>query len=123
MTDQDKSQFPDIRLLNQIELQLLVNSIDPFVVPAKSLHVAQIQKTEHEAPIAVALRQHNEPLGDFGVFIAELRLIAITGLADHKNAAGRTDVQPSPCNSRLRHLATTRRLHHFFAMASLITSF
>ena len=52
---------PFLGLDPQVQLQLAVDPVDAFVVPAIALHVAQIQKTQPKAPVAlVAVRRSSQ---------------------------------------------------------------
>ena len=41
----------------QVQLQLAVNAIHPFVIPSVALHVTQIQKAQPESPVALVVGQ------------------------------------------------------------------
>src|SRR5438093_13708123 len=43
------------RLDPQIQFELAVNPVDAFVVPLEALHVAQIEETQTEAPVALVV--------------------------------------------------------------------
>ena len=55
------------RLDTQVQFEFAVNPIDPFVIPPITLHVAQIQKTQPESPIARVVRQANPVIGDLDI--------------------------------------------------------
>ena len=65
----------------QVELQSLVNPIDPLVVSFKAFDVAQIQVAKHKTPVAVVVCQPQQPVGYLLVFGVLLGFIPITGLA------------------------------------------
>ncbi len=70
------------RLDAQVKLQFSVYPVNPFMVPAKASHIAQMQKTQPEAPVLLVVGQAHQPIGDLCVLIAQLGLVAIAGLAD-----------------------------------------
>ena len=88
------------------------------MVTAKALHITQVQKTQTKAPVPVVMRQSDQPIGNLGVLIAELGLVAVAGLADAEHCTGQADAHTLFVNGFLRHLTATRRLYHFFSMAS-----
>ncbi len=45
------------RLDAKVELQLAVDAVHPFVVPAKVLHVEQVQVAQDESPVPMVVRQ------------------------------------------------------------------
>ena len=68
---------PFARLDAQVELQLLVDAIHTLVVPFEALDVAQIQVTQAKAPVAMVVRQPQQPVGHFGILSIELALVAV----------------------------------------------
>ncbi len=66
-------------------------SVHPLVVPAKASDVAQVQIAQTKSPVAVVVGQANQPVGDLVVFNTLPGLIAVAGLADHKDLAGQLD--------------------------------
>ena len=64
----------------QIELQSLVNPIDPLVVRFKALDVTQVEVTKTKSPVAVVIGQTQQPVGDLLVLSILLGLIPVTGL-------------------------------------------
>ena len=48
----------------QIELQSLVNPIDPLVIPFEALDVTQVEVTKTKSPVAVVVGQAQQPVGD-----------------------------------------------------------
>ena len=66
----------------QVQLQFAVNPIDSFVVPAKALHIAQIQKAKAKAPGAPIAGQLHKPFRNLCVLVTELALISIATFAD-----------------------------------------
>src|SRR5690606_38850994 len=85
----------------------------------KALYVAQMQVTQTKTPVLLVMREADQPVGNFNVLVAQFRLVAIASFADAEDPASQTDANPIFSNSFLRHLSTTRRLYHFFSMASL----
>ncbi|EFF45744.1 ISxac2 transposase [Xanthomonas citri pv. aurantifolii str. ICPB 10535] len=113
---------PLLRLDPQVQLQLAVDPVDPLVIPAKALHVAQVQVAQAKAPVAMGGRQADQPVGDPGVLLAGLGLVAEAGLAHREGLAGVADVRAPARDCRLGHLASLRWPHHFFASASFSRS-
>src|SRR5690554_6417011 len=103
----------------QVQLQLPVNPINPFVIPAKSFDVPQMQKAQAKAPVPLVMGQPDQPIRDLGILAAELCPIAIAGLADAEHPASQANTDLLLTDGFLRHLTATRRLYHFFSMASL----
>jgi hypothetical protein len=68
----------------------------------------------------ISRHQSHQPIS---ILITQLRPIAIAVLADRESRARSPNIEPTRSDSRFCHLSTPGRLHHFFAMASLITSF
>lgn len=112
--------FP--RLDAQRELQLPVDALHALMAPAETLHVAQIQLAQAKAPIAVVIRQADQPVGNFFILSVLLGLAALAGLADPKCWAGHCDGDTALLNCVLGHLVSARRPHHFFASASATIS-
>jgi hypothetical protein len=54
------------------------------MVPFEPFYVAQVQKAQPEAPVALVVRQSYQPVGDNTVFFVQLGLVPIAGLADAK---------------------------------------
>jgi len=54
------------------------------VVPFEVLDVAQVQKAQPEAPVALVVRQPHQPISDEAVFLVQLGLVPVAGLADAK---------------------------------------
>ena len=89
--------------LSQVKFQRAVNPADTLVVPGKALDVAQIIPAQTKAPVPLVMRQPDQPVGNLGVLIRQLRLVTVTGLADRKGRAGQTDTY-DPAGSRLMRL-------------------
>lgn len=102
----------------QVELQFPINPVYPLVVPAKPFDVAQIEKAEPEAPVALAGCDAQQPIGDELVLFGQYRLVAIAAFADPEHPAGEPDGDGAVSNGLGGHLASGRWRHHFFAMAS-----
>ena len=75
----------------QVQLQLAIDPVDALVIPFKTLHVAQIQEAQAEAPVALVVGQAHQPVGHQGVLGIELGAIAIAGLADVERLAGQSN--------------------------------
>ena len=58
---------PLSRLDAQIELELAIDPINPLVIPAVALHVAQVQEAQAKAPVALVVGQAEQVIGDLGI--------------------------------------------------------
>src|SRR5471030_420540 len=81
---------PMARLDPQVQFQLAIDPVDALVIPFETLHVAQIQEAQAEAPVALVVSQAYQPVGYDSVFRVELGAIAIAGLTDAKRLAGQS---------------------------------
>jgi hypothetical protein len=72
----------------QVQLLFTVDPVNAFVVPAVSLHVAQIQKAQAKAPCALVLGQPFQPIGDLLVLVAQYWAVAIASLTDLLSGSG-----------------------------------
>jgi len=61
---------PLSRLDPQVQFQFPVDAVDPFVVPAMTLHVAQIQEAQTKSPRLLRIGQPDQQIGDPRVLIA-----------------------------------------------------
>ncbi|MNI73472.1 hypothetical protein D3C73_1294830 [compost metagenome] len=102
----------------QIELKLPINPVHPLVVPAKPFDVAQIEKAEPEAPVALAGCDAQQPVSNLLVFIGQHGLIAIAALAHLEHLASQTNRDGVVSHGLGRHLPAGRWRHPFFAIAS-----
>src|SRR5690606_25200523 len=102
----------------QVQLQLPVDAVDPLVVPAKPLDVAQVQEAKAKPPVAIGRGQPHQPVRNPGVLLAGLRLVAVTGLADLERLAGMPDIGAPALDRSPGHLPALRWPHHFFESAS-----
>src|SRR5690606_3784078 len=107
-----------LRLDPQVQLQLPVDAVDPLVVPAEALDVAQVQKAETKAPVAIRRGQPHQPIGDPGVLVRRLGLIGLVALTDLAGLAGVPDARPPVFNRGSGHLPALRWPCHFFVSAS-----
>lgn len=82
--------------------------IDSLVIPVKAFHVAQMQKAQPEAPVALVMGQADQPVRDLVILIRKLRQIPVAGLADTKDPAGQANTQPPHSGCLLGHLASSR---------------
>jgi hypothetical protein len=79
------------------------------MVPAIALNVAQIQKTQPQAPGALVLGQPFQPVSNLCVLIAQHRAVAIAGLADLLSGSGllanheRMERTTRQCNADTTH--------------------
>jgi hypothetical protein len=62
--------------------------LNAFVVPAVSLHVAQVQKAQAKAPCALVLGQPFQPIGDLLVLFAQYWAVAIASVTDLLSGSG-----------------------------------
>jgi len=85
--------------------RLSANGIDPLVVPAIALNVAQIQKTQTEAPVAFVCCQTFQPIGDLFVLVTQFGTVSVAGLADLERTARERDAYAVPCNRIHGHLS------------------
>src|SRR5690606_17330578 len=113
---------PLARFYSKIQLELPVDPVDTFVVPAKASHVAQVQKAQAKAPVAMVVRQTQQPVGDLLVLGIRLGDIPVARLADLERLAGQPNRHPSVLHGSLGHLAAARWPHHFFSSASATIS-
>jgi len=74
-------------LYPQVQFQFAVNTVNPFVVPAVPLDVAQVVTTQAKASVLLIVRQQNQPVGDRRVLVRQDRPLTIAGLADTKGPA------------------------------------
>lgn len=79
------------RLDPQVQFELAVNPVDALVVPFEAFDVAQVQEAQTEAPVALVVRQPDQPVSNDAVFRVQLGLVAVAGLANAKCLAGQTD--------------------------------
>ena len=106
----------------KVQLQLLVNPINPLVVPFKAFDVGQIQVAKPEAPVAVVVGELEQPIRNSLVLGVFLGLIPVAGLAHREDLAGQPNRDTTLCQYPSDHLTTARvdklRPHHFFVKAS-----
>ena len=69
----------------QVQLKFAIDAVNPFVVPSKIRHVAQVQVKQAKAPVAVVVREAYQQVGNLFILGVELGLVAVTGLTDGKN--------------------------------------
>src|SRR5690606_13916169 len=102
----------------QVQLQLPVDAVDPLVIPAKALDVAQVQEAQAEAPVAIRRGQSHQPIGDPGVIVRSLGSVPVTGLTDLEGPASVSDARAPAFDRCSGHLPALRWPHHFFDNAS-----
>ena len=78
------------RLDPQVQFQFAIDPVDTLVIPFKTLHVAQIQEAQAEAPVALVVGQAYQPVSHDSIFRVELGAIAIAGLADAERLASQS---------------------------------
>src|SRR3546814_17654636 len=93
-----------------------------LVVPAQALDVAEVQEAQAKPPIAIRRGKPHQPVGDPGILLARLGLVAVAGLADLEGLAGMPDAGASAFDRGSGHLPAQRWHHHFFESASLSRS-
>jgi len=98
----------------QIQFQLPINPVHPFMVSAKAFDVSQVKKAQAEAPVPLIVGQSDQPVRDLGILAAELCTVAIAGLTDAEHPESQTNTDVLLINGFLHHLTATRRLYHFF---------
>src|SRR5690606_37046896 len=103
----------------QVQLQLPVNSVHPLVIPAKTLHVAQEQVAQAKTPVALVMRQTNQPVRNLGILGRQPCLVAIAALTDAEALTSQAHTEPMALHRRLRHLASLRWPYSFPSRASL----
>ena len=69
----------------KVQLQALVNPIDALVVPFKALNITQVEITKPKAPVAVVIRQPQQPIRYLLVLSALLGVVPVTGLSIDKD--------------------------------------
>lgn len=74
---------------------LKIDTVNPFVIPTRAFHVAQVQEAQAKAPVALPLRQSQQPLRYLIIFITEFRFVAITTFADKEGSTSRSDGDPT----------------------------
>jgi hypothetical protein len=79
------------RLDSQIQLELTVNPVNPFMVPFEVFDVAQVQEAQPEALVALVVRQPYQPVGNEVVFRVQLGFKPVARLADAKGLARQLD--------------------------------
>src|SRR3546814_9047835 len=83
-----------------------------LVVPAQALDVAEVQEAQAKPPIAIRRGQPHQPVGDPGILLARLGLVAVAGLADLEGLAGMPDAGASAFDRGSGHLPAQRWPHH-----------
>ena len=68
------------RLDPQVQFQLASNPVDTLVAPFKTLHVAQTQEAQAEAPVALLVGQAHQPVGHNSIFRDDLRFQTLLGI-------------------------------------------
>src|SRR6056297_2327209 len=97
-----------LRLDPQVQLQRPVDPIDPLVIPWEALDIAQKQKAQPKPPVLLVAGQADQPIGNLGVLVRQLRLIPIAVLADEKRLAGQADADRPTLDCLFGHLPATR---------------
>ena len=110
---------PFARFDAQVQLQFPVDPVDALVVPSKASDVAQVQVAQPKAPVAVVVRQADQPIGDLLVFGVALGFVAVAGLADGEDVAGQPYADATLSHYFFGHLAAARRPRYFFARYSV----
>jgi hypothetical protein len=87
------------------------------VVPFKTLKVEQTQIAKAKAPIAVVVRQLDQPRCNFFILYIELALVAVTRLADPKGLACHSDANATFLDCFHGHILSSGWPYHFFSRA------
>lgn len=106
----------------QIEFELAVDPVNPFVIPIERLHIAQVQEAQAKTPLAVVVGQAKQPVGDRLILSVLPGFILVAGFADPKGFAGKPDGNSLVLNRIFVHLTSLKWPHHFFASASATMS-
>src|SRR5690606_16864164 len=110
------------RLDTQVQLQFTVYPVNPLVIPAVTLDVAQEQEAQPESPVTLIRGQPNQPVSDLRVLVALLWLVAVAGLTDAVGLARQPDADAAFSDGLPGQGAPPERLYHFFSRASLRSS-
>src|SRR5690606_29890771 len=113
---------PLTRFYSQVQLELTVDPVHALVVPAKAPDIAQVKKAQPKAPVAMVVRQTQQPVGDLLVLGIRLGNVPIAGLAYPKCRACQANRNAAFLHGALGHLAAARWPHHFFSRASATIS-
>ena len=70
-----------------IQIQLPAYPAVPLVVPPHLLDVAKVQNAQNEAPVALLVRQLEQPVGDLFLLCNSLGFVTVEGLADLEGLA------------------------------------
>ncbi len=92
------------RLDPKVHLELLINPIDPLVVPFKALHFASIRVAKTKPPVTMVLRQLQQLIGYLLVRGVRIRLTPLASLANRKDLAGQPDRYATLRHYPPRHL-------------------
>ena len=69
------------------------------------MNIAKVQKTYPKPPGFSGFRQSNQQVGDLYIVVAQLRAVALAGLADPEGPAGQSNADPTSRHRRFGHLA------------------
>ena len=64
----------------RLQFQLAINPVGALVAPFKTLHVAQIQEAQAEAPVSLLVGQAYQPVGHDSIFRDDLRFQTLLGI-------------------------------------------
>lgn len=78
---------PPLEFDPHVQFKLPINPVDTLVIPAKPFDVAQAEKTEAKASVALGTGDAHQPVRDKLVFIGKLGLIVVTAFADLHDVA------------------------------------
>jgi hypothetical protein len=79
------------RLDPQIQRELTVTPVNPFVVPFEVFDVAQVQKAQPEAPVALVFHKPRQPISNETVFGVQLGLVSVARPAYTKRPTGQVN--------------------------------
>jgi len=114
-------RLPDNALLQfdpGVELMFAVDPVDPPVVSAEALYIAQERKAQAKAPVLLIVSRTNQPVRDLGVLVRQLRLLAVVVLTDEQRIASQPNIDAAPLHNLSGHLSTTRWPYSFPSMTS-----
>ena len=85
----------------QAQLQLIVNFLNPFVLPYKPLDITQVKEAKPKTPRVTIAHQTHQPIRDFNALVMELSFLSVEGLTDLKAATRESNADPVFCHRLL----------------------
>ena len=98
----------------QIHLQLSVDAINTFVVPAVTPHLPQVEELKAKATGLPRQRQSGEQLGDPLVLLVKFGAVSVARLADAERPTSECNANPMARHCILGQLPALRWPHYFF---------